>query len=272
MSYPLGVNHVLTRSVRDTAVLLDVTAGPVPGDPYVIPPPRRPFVDEDGASPGRCRIALCTSTPPGDRVDADCRAVAEDVAGLASDLGHHVEEAAPVYPLEALQVAMRVFMTGPLAVDVDVRLAALDRGLRDDDLEPFTRMLYEAGKSLTGADVIVAHQELETAARTIGSFFVDRDLLVTPTIARPVPPLGLLDTTDVKAMTRTAASFSALTSPFNVTGQPAISLPLGQDSCGLPVGVQLVAAFGREDLLLRVAAQLEEARAWSARPVWPPAS
>jgi amidase len=270
MSYPLSTHHALTRSVRDAALLLDVTCGPTVGDPYVIEPPRRPYVDEVGAPPGRCRIAVGWATPAGDPVHADCRAVVDDIAGVLSGLGHRVGEATPVYPIEALQMAMRVFMSGPLAVDVDVRLAGLGRTLRDDDLEPFTRVLYESGRSLAGADVIVAHQQLEAAAQTIGPFFAEWDLLVTPTIARPVPPLGVLDTTDIDAMTHEASAFSALTSPCNVTGQPAISVPLGQDRSGLPVGVQFVAAFGREDLLLRVASQLEEARPWTTRPAWPP--
>jgi amidase len=270
MSYPLGVNNALTRTVRDAALLLDVAAGPVAGDPYLIPPPRRPYVEEVGAPPGRCRIAVCTITPGGEAVHDDCRAAVDDVAGVLSDLGHEVTEAAPDYPLDALGVAMRVFMSAPLAADIDARLADLGRGLRDGDLEPLTRMLYESGRALRGSDVIVAHQELERAAVTIGAFFTDHDLLVTPTMARPAPPLGLLDTFNVEAMTREAGIFAALTSPYNVTGQPAVSLPLGADRTGLPIGVQLVAGFGCEDVLLRVASQLEAARPWATRPAWPP--
>jgi amidase len=270
MSYPLGINHALTRTVRDAALLLDVATGPMAGDPYLIPPPRRPYVDEVGAPPGPCRIAVCTSTPGGEAVHDDCRAVVDDIARVLADLGHHVEEAAPEYPLDAMSIAMRVFMSAPLAVDVDARLAALGRELRDDDLEPMTRLIYESGKALTGSDVIVAHQELERAATTIGPFFTDHDLLVTPTMARPTPPLGLLDTFNVEAMAREAATYAALTSPCNITGQPAVSLPLGKDHTGLPLGVQLVAGFGREDLLLRVASQLEAARPWDTRPAWPP--
>jgi amidase len=270
MSYPLGVNNALTRTVRDAALLLDVAAGPMAGDPYQIPPPRRPYLEEVGAPPGRCRIAVSTTTPGGEVVHDDCRAVVDDVARVLSGLGHEVTEAAPDYPLDALGVAMRVFMSAPLAADIDARLADLGRGLRDGDLEPMTRMLYESGKSLRGCDVIVAHQELERAAVTVGGFFADHDLLVTPTMARPAPPLGLLDTFNVEAMAREAGIFAALTSPYNVTGQPAVSLPLGADRTGLPIGVQLVAGFGCEDVLLRVASQLEAARPWATRPAWPP--
>jgi len=269
MAYPMGINHALTRSVRDTALLLDVARGPVTGDPYVIAPPARPYVDEVGAPPGRCRVAVSCSTPGGDPIDPDCETGVRRTAALLEELGHQVTEAEPPYPREALATAMRVFMSVPLAVDIDARLAALHRDLEDDDLEPFTRMLYESVRPLRAADVIVAHQQLEHAARALGPFFADHDLLLTATIARPVPPLGLLDTSDIPAMLTNAGAFSALTSPWNVTGQPAISLPAGFDQLGLPVGAQLVAGYGREDLLIRVASQLEQASEWRSGPVWP---
>jgi amidase len=269
MAYPMGVNHALTRTVRDTALLLDVAQGPVSGDPYVIAPPLRPFVDEVGAPPGRCRVAMSCSTPAGDPIDAACESGVRRIAALLEELGHDVTEAEPPYPTEALSTAMRVFMSLPMAVDIDARLAVLHRDLQDDDLEPFTRMLYDSVRSLRPADVIVAHQQLEEAARSLGPFFADHDLLLTATMARPVPPLGLLDTSDIPAMLANAGPFSTLTSPWNVTGQPAISLPAGVDDDGLPLGAQLVAGFGREDLLIRVASQLEETAAWPSAPVWP---
>jgi amidase len=272
MAYPLAVNHALTRTVRDCALLLDVAQGPVAGDPYVVAPPLRPYIDEVGAPVERCRVAVSTTTPAGNHVDPDCAAAVERAVALLGELGHIVGEASPEYPLDAIQTAMRAFMAAPLAVDIDARLAELGRELRDDDLEPMTRMIYEGGTHLRGTDVVIAHQELERAAHVVGSFFEQHDLVVTATIARTVPPLGLLDTTNIAAMQRHAGIVAALTSPFNVTGQPAISLPFGVDRHGLPVGVQIVAAFGREDLLLRVAAQLEATGAWDAHPFWPPRS
>lgn len=269
LSYPLGINHVLTRSVRDSALLLDLTAGPAVGDPFVIGGPASPWYEECGLAPGRCRIAVDLVTPGGIAAHPDCAAVVEDVAALLAELGHDVDGGRPDYPTDALSNAMTTFMGTSLAMDVDDRLQQLGRELHDDDLEPLTRMIYEQAKGVRGVDVVRAHVNLERAAQQIGAFFVDHDLLLTPTLARPVPPLGLLDTTDVVAIRDHAAIYSAMTSPFNVTGQPAISLPLGVDRDGLPVGVQLVAAFGREDLLLRVAAQLESARPWSIVPVWP---
>ena len=268
-SYPIGVHHALTRSVRDSALLLDVVAGATPGDPIVLAPPARPYVEEVGTPPGSLRIALSTTTPSGEPVHDECAAAARATATLLEELGHQVVEATPSYPLEALQAVMSACMLGPLVVDVDARLAALGRDLADDDLEPFSRVLYDVGRGLSGADVIRALQELERAAHDIGELFVEHDLLLTPTMARPTPELGVLDTADVQSMYHLAGVYSTMTSPFNVTGQPAISLPLGRDGVGLPVGVQLVARFGREDLLLRVASQLEAASPWDVSPVWP---
>jgi amidase len=270
-AYPLAVNHVLARTVRDSALLLDVGAGPVAGDPYVAPPPARPYVDEVGAPVERLRVALQTAMPNGDRSDDACVEAATATARLLSELGHDVtDDAAPAYPLDALTAVMSVCMIAPMTAEIDARLAELGRPLADDDLEAFTRVLYDIGRSLDAGAVVRALQQLERAGQVIGGFFVDHDLLVTPTVARTVPRLGVLDTTVPDSMYANAAAYSAMTSPFNATGQPAVSLPMAVDGDGLPVGVQLVAAYGREDLLLRVAAQLEAARPWPTAPVWRP--
>lgn len=271
-SYPLGINHVLTRSVRDTALLLDLTAGPMPGDPSVTPPPARPYLDEVGARPGPLRIALGLGRPDGGPVHPDCRAAAEATGRLLESLGHDVEVAEPDWPNDALRTALSALMAAPLAVDIDQRLAELGRPLAPDDLEPMTLMIYEGAKRMPAVDLVRALQELERAAQVIGGFFTTHDLLLTPTISQPVPPLGLLDTTNPASMVEHGAAYSAFTAFANTTGQPAISLPLAVDVTGLPIGVQLVAAFGREDLLLQVAAQLEQAAPWSTAPVWPAVS
>jgi amidase len=239
------------------------------GDPYVIAPPVRPYLEEVGADPGRCRIAVSFAIPSGDAIDRECAAAVERAVSLLTEAGHEVHEAAPDYPIDAMRAVMGVFMSVPLALEVDARLAELGRDLRDDDLEPLSRMLYENGKRVSGTQVVMAHQELERCAQEVGAFFDGYDLHLTATIARTVPPLGLLDTSNLAAMQEHGGKVSALTGPFNATGQPAISLPIGVDELGLPIGVQLVAAFGREDLLLRVAAQLEAMGAWDPTPVWP---
>ncbi len=269
LAYPLGINHVLSRSVRDTALLLDVLAGPMPGDPYVIERPRRPYVEEVGADPGRLRIALSTVMPSGASTDEECVRVTIAAAAALAALGHEIVEATPNYPVEETSLAMSVLMRVPLIPKVDDRLAELGRDLADDDLEPMTRMMYEAAARTTGAEVNAALQAVEAAARRTGAFMADHDVLLTPTIARTVPPHGLLDTTDLAAMGTHASAYAAMTSVYNVTGQPAISLPFGTDQRGLPVGVQLVGAFGAEDVLLRLSAQLEATGAWDTSPVVP---
>lgn len=270
LGYPLAVHHALTRSVRDSALLLDIAAGPVAGDPFMAPVGGRSYVREAALPAPVCRVAVSTVRPDGQAVHPDCAAAAQGAARLLEALGHQVAEATPTYPADAIVDVMRVCMTVALAAEVDDRLAELGRDLRDDDLEPFSRLLYDVGSQTAGTDMVRALGQVERTGHAVGPFFDDHDLLVTPTIAEPVPPLGLLDTTDVDAMYRLAGDYSAMTSVWNVSGQPAISLPLAADATGLPIGVQIVAAYGREDLLLRVASQLEAAQPWPTRPVWPP--
>ena len=269
---PLSVAHALTRTVRDSALLLDVAAGPLPGDPFVIQPQARPYTEEVGAEPGALRIAIDTQTPRGDDVHPDAVAAVEQTASLLRELGHTVVAARPLYPFDAILDALRTMFAITTASQIDARLAELGRELRDDDLEPFTFMMYASAKGLTGDDVHSSYESLERAAREIGEFFVDHDLVVTSTIAEPTPPLGLLDVTNLEVMSAHAGKYAAMTGPYNVTGQPALSLPLATWSDGMPLGVQFVAAFGREDLLLRIGGQLERAQPWDIRPVWPPRS
>jgi amidase len=266
---PMSIDHALTRSVRDSALLLDIGAGPLPGDAYVAPPPARPFVEEVGADPGRLRIALSTVRPDGTPDDEACAAAARDLAGLLASLGHEVVEATPPYPADALTTVMQFFSAAPMTARVDELLAQLGRDLRDDDIEPFTRLLYDVGRDTRGVDVLTGLDQIERVGVELGPFFVDHDLLLTPTLPIPPPPLGLLDTTDIEAMYTHAGAMSAHTGVWNMTGQPAVSLPTGRTSDGLPIGVQLVAALNREDLLLRVAAQVEAAQPWPTAPVWP---
>jgi amidase len=256
LAYPMGVQGALTTSLRDTALLLDVAAGPVPGDPFHAPPPARAYVEEVGRDPGRLRVAVCTTTPGGEPVDAEAAAATMATARQLESLGHEVVESAPPWPLEDFALAMRVVMNVPIVVDVDAHLARLGRTLRDDDLEPFTRMLYDMAKATSGTDVVAALQAVERAGRAVGPFFEQHDLLLTPTMPVPPPPLGLLDVTDIPAMAANAGRIAAMCGLWNVTGQPAISLPLATWSDGVPMGLQLVARWGREDQLLQVGAQL----------------
>jgi amidase len=267
LAYPMGVNHVLTRTVRDTARVLDLSAGPMQGDPYQIAAPVRPWTDEIGAALAPQRIAVCSKQRDGQPCDPEVAAATEDTASLLADHGHDVVVAGPDYPVEKMNEVMRTLMGVPMALQVNRRLTELGRDLRDDDLEPFSRMMYDTAGAVSGEQVLHAMELVEEVALHIGAFFADHDVLVAPTYPVQTAPLGLLDTTNIDAMITHAGTYASLTSPFNTTGQPAISLPLGTASDGMPIGVQLVAGFGREDLLIALSAQLESAAPWSIRPV-----
>jgi amidase len=267
---PLSIAHAITRSVRDSALLLDVASGPAVGDAFVIAPNARPYVDEIGRDPGALRIAIDTRTPSGEDVHPDHAAAVQRTASTLRDLGHTVVDARPAFPFDAILDALRTLFGITTSAQVDARLAELGRPLDDADLEPFTFMIYASAKGLTGEDLHEAYASLERSAREVGAFFVDHDVLVTPTVAQPAPELGLLDVTNLEAMSSRAGKYAAMTGPYNVTGQPALSLPLATDGDGMPVGVQFVGAFGREDVLLRLGSQIEQAVPWDTKPMWPP--
>ena len=267
--YPLGVNHVLTKSMRDTASVLDLTAGPMPGDAYVIDQPSQNWSDSLTANTSDLRIGVFNRTRDGDNPHPDYAATVDATARLCEELGHRVETVEMEFPDEELASILRLLMGGPTAIGIDKRLAELGRELHDDDLEPFTRMMYDAAAKVSGADVLTATINLETATRMIGEQWSGMDVLLTPTTPQPFPDLGLLDPTDVAKTARNAGLWASLTSPFNATGQPALSLPLGTDAENMPIGVQFIAKFGREDLLIDLGAQIERAQPWSHTPRWP---
>jgi amidase len=259
----------VTRSVRDTAALLDVVSGPMPGDPYIAPPPARPYASEVGVDPGRLRIGLMRRAPRDGDVHADCIDAVTGAAGLLESLGHEVGEGYP----EALDEseAVRGFLTviaSSTARALDAWGEKIGRELGQDDVEAVTWAIAAMGRTLSAQQYLAAVELNHGLTRRIASFWEDGyDLLLTPTCAAPPPPLGHFAGTpdDPAAGLGRAVPYSTFTSPFNVTGQPAISLPLHWNGEGLPVGIQLVAGYGREDLLIRVAAQLESAQPWADR-------
>ena len=266
----LAVEGVVTRSVRDTAAILDAVAGAMPGDPYTAPPPSRPFAAEVGAPCGRLRVGLHT-TPPGRlfAADPDCVAAAERTARLLESLGHAIE---PAYP-EALDDPLTghhftMMYATNAARTLDVLGDLVGRPLGPDDVDALNWALAEMGRSCSATQYIATRDWLALYTRRLAGWWAAGfDLLLTPTLSTPPPPLGFFDpaATDPLTAGARASQFAAFTSPFNLTGQPAISLPLESNAAGLPIGVQLVAAYGREDLLLRVAAALETARPWASR-------
>lgn len=267
--------HVLTRSVRDTAAVLDATAGPAPGDPYWAAPPARPFLDEVGADPGRLRVGVRTRRPGHDAdVHPDCAAAARVAATALESLGHHVEAVdLPELDDSALDESVGGFFGSFVARDLDRWSAVLGRTIDPAELEPWNQRLVESGRAVSAPRYIAALERANDYSRRLARFWVDPglggagfDLLVTPQLGAPPPRLGVLaPDRDGAELLETMSALTVFTFPFNVTGQPAVSLPLHWNDAGLPIGVQLVAAYGREDVLLRVAAQLEVAVPWADR-------
>jgi len=259
--------------VRDAAAVLDAVAGPMPGDWWVAPPPRRSFAGEVGRPPGRLRIGLLVEEPLiGCPVHAECAAAVHRTARALESLGHAVEAAAPPDlrgPTGLGPAYLGVIAASGTAAALDAWSARTGRTIGPQDVEPHIWERAEQGRTYTAVQVHAALQRLAAGVGRLPNWWVAPGvqtsraqrgfhLLLTPTMAQPPPPIGT-------PHDRLAMTFGLFTLPFSYTGQPAISLPLHWTPDGLPVGVQLVAAFGREDLLLRVAAQLEQALPWSGR-------
>src|SRR5438093_1057568 len=261
----LSAEHAVTLSVRDCAALLDATAGTGPGDPYVAPPLARPLASEVGADPGRLRIAFTSVTPNGAKVEAESLRTLAETAKLCADLGHHVEEVKPAIDGEAV---VPTFLTLAAANTV-VNLAgntAKGRAAREDEVERVTWATGQMGQRVSGADYVRATQTAHRLGRQMAAFHQRWDILLTPGLATLPPKLGLIDMMlgDVDEYWRRVFHFSPFTVWFNLTGQPAMMLPLGVAG-DLPVAVQLVARYGDEATLFRLAAQLETARPWFDR-------
>ena len=257
--------HVLTRTVRDSAGVLDAVAGYGTGDPYTAPAPAQPWVDDVGANPGSLRVGVRLADLAGSPPHADCQTAVERTLTLLGELGHNVEDTSPgALDRDVLEDgALPVFFTH-IASELARIGSLVGTEITADDVEPTTWQLAEMGRAITVLELIEATQFMQSWSRDLAAWWEDDgyDLLVTPTLAAPPPPLGAMAAEPDGQM-----PFLQYTPQFNVSGQPAISLPLHWNNVGLPIGVQLIAAYGREDLLFRVASQLEEASPWADR--WP---
>ncbi|HEX9320968.1 MAG TPA: amidase [Xanthobacteraceae bacterium] len=263
-----SVGHAVTRSVRDSAALLDATAGPDVGDPYWAPPPRGPYLAEVGAAPGRLEIAFTTRAWSGHPVHPECVAAVSQAAKLCESLGHSVEEASPFIDEELHNKARRVIIGANTRMTLEARGKALGREPKPDDVETFTWAAAESGRELTASDYAGAIRALHQVGRVVGRFFTRYDLLLTPTMCEPPYKLGVLSMTgnnDPQAYLQALLGTIAFTSLFNTSGNPAMSIPLHWSAQGLPIGVQFAAAFGDEATLFRLAAQLEAAQPWADR-------
>lgn len=263
----LVAEHVVTRSVRDSAALLDATAGPDVGDPYWAPPPVRPFLQEVGASPGRLRIAFTTAALTDIPVHDDCVSAVCEAAALCTDLGHEVVEAAPAVDGELVYQAFTTLRMGGHAWIIDSMALATGRTPTPDQFEPLTWALYEMGRQYSASSYLQALTALQRVARDIASFFVNYDVWLTPTLAELPLLLGSFESppeNPLQGLSR-LATFSPFMRISNITGQPAMSIPLFWSADGLPVGTHFAGRFGDEATLFRLAAQLEAARPWADR-------
>jgi amidase len=279
------VEHVISRSVRDSAAMLDATQGPDIGAPYVIPSPDKPYLKELEQSPGTLRIAFNVRSPLGTPVHPDCVRAVEETARLLEDLGHHVSEAAP--NLDGIRLA-NSYMTmyfGEMAAEIESLAGVLGRKPTPKDVETVTWTLALLGRTISAGEFVRAIRQWDMAAREMGRFHRKYDLYLTPTIAHPPVEVGSLQPKPIErvlmklinglglgrllklsGITDQLAIQSLEKTPFtqlaNFTGQPAMSVPLYWTEQGLPCGVQFIAPFGDERTLFRLAARLEEAKPW----------
>jgi amidase len=265
----LVCEHAVTRSVRDSAALLDATTGPDIGDPYWAPPARRPFLEEVRAHPGQLRIALSADFPFGLRPHEDCVTALKEAAALCESLGHVVEEVAPSItrdPAEETGAFIAVWAAG-CAATIDTIAAIANITPSAQMFEPLTFAIYQQGREISASRYLRAVTTLQRLTREVGRFFADYDVLLTPVLAEPPVPLGTFDAPkdDPMRAWERVVTFAPYTAVFNATGQPAMSVPLFWNKDGLPIGSHFVGRFGDEATLFRLAAQLEQARPWATR-------
>jgi amidase len=261
------IDGSVTRTVRDAAGVLDVISARMPGEPYYAPPLPRPLAQEVGADPGRLRIGVVDHA--GDERfldDPQCRAAVAAAASLLESLGHQVTQSGPAAMFEE---EFTGHFTAIIAADTEATFlafeTALGRPIGDAEIEPRNAAYRQAGRAQTSVEYLQARQWIGMWARRMAGWWDDFDLLLTPTLGAPPPELGWFTAAGPEAEGRRIVSFIPYTAQFNMTGQPAVSLPLHWTPDDLPVGVQLAAGYGREDVLVRVASQLEQAAPWAGR-------
>jgi amidase len=265
----LGVEHCVSRTVRDTARLLDATHGPGVGDTVSAPPPIRPYADEVGTDPRALRIGLLDHHPRDEWIHDDCVEAVSAAATLLEGLGHHVEPGSPpVLADPSFTPRFMALWATNMALGIESFGELVGRTLTVDDVEVVNWAQAEFARKYSAVDLAAAQAACVDFRRTVQQWWADGwDLLLTPTLGEPPVHIGEHDPRpdDPLAGMKRAHRFVPFTPPWNVSGQPAISLPLHWNAEGLPIGVQLVAAYGREDVLIRVAAQLEAAHPWADR-------
>jgi len=257
----------VTRSVRDSAALLDATCGPPMHMPFSLPRPQVPFLDAVGRDPGRLRIAWNARTPDGVALHPECRAAVERAAALAVELGHEVEEAAPEIDYGLLRRAMIGIASANIAEALAPGNLLAPEGAGRDDVETQTWLFAERGARMSASQYLRALRGVRSIGDRLHAFLQRYDLVLTPTMAQPPIRLGEIDpmADDFDGFNAAVQPYVSFTQMFNMSGQPAASLPLHWTAEGLPVGVQLAAPLGEEARLFAVAAQFEQACPWFDR-------
>lgn len=260
-----SIQHAVTRSVRDSAVLLDISCTPQPGDPYFLAPPERPFAEEARRDPGKLRIAVIdTALTAGVDMDPEVVEAVRETARLCEGLGHYVEDASLGGDHSAMQAAARTILWASVAANVDAEAERRGRPLADGDLEPATYDIYRRGKALAAPEYVRAVQAIHAYGRAAAQIFERYDVVLLATLGRPAIPVGWLFENPKETVER-LFSYMPNTQAFNNSGQPAMTVPLAWSAGGLPIGLQFVAPTGEEALLFRLAGQLEQARPWFDR-------
>ncbi len=263
----LSVQLCVSRSVRDTAQLLDSVRGPGVGDTVIAAPPDRPYLQEVGADPGRLRIGLLDADPRGRALHPDCAEAVRSAAALLESLGHDVAPGYPVAMSDPSFTARFMAIWGAnMAIGIGNCGEALGRDLTEDEVEVVNWAQARFAEQVSSVDYAQGLAATAEFRRAIHQWWADGwDLLLSPTLSEPPVRIGEHGPrpNDPMAGMKRAVEWVSFTPPFNVSGQPAINVPLHWNGAGLPVGVQLVAAYGREDVLIRVASQLEAARPWT---------
>ncbi|MFD4841404.1 amidase [Achromobacter sp. NPDC058515] len=271
----LATDGVLSRSVRDTAAALDAIGGHEPGAPYAAPPAPASYLQTLAEPPRKLRIVVWRSAWNGVPVALECVAAVERAAALCRELGHEVVDGAPPdIDYEAFVLAHANVLAGNIVLSVDTRLGLTGQALRDDDLEPVLRQGYEHGKTLPAAQYIGSVNRFHAIGRILDGYMAGYDAILSPSLTQLPVKLGELSTAKGSFLDfrRKVATYGTFSAAFNASGQPAASLPLAWTAAGLPVGVQVVGRYGREDVVLALSAQLETAQPWAGRIAVPQAA
>jgi len=256
-------NHVVSISVRDSAAMLDAIQGPEPSSPYVAPPPERPYMQEITRDPGKLRIFFTDRSAYGDDIDPEIASAVRDVAKMLAGLGHHIEERAPSLPADPAAV-MSTIVAANTALTVRLIAQRLGRPVTDNDFEKLTLASARNAEKTNSADYVAAQLAAYQISRSLATFFSECDVVLSPTLCTPPIRIGELNTMadDLSHISVVLRRYMPGTAMFNMSGQPAMSVPLAWNTAGLPLGMMFAARFGDEATLFRLAAQLEKVRPW----------